>query len=125
MLVSVGSGLGAARLIATRWGLGFSTQARLFASYSGCRQTGQAHPHSFLAVAKLVKRFASLPPAASLLLVVTKLDKRFVGLPPAASLLLIVANLVKRFAGLPPAEPPFCSHRNVAQRCALGGSVVR
>ena len=35
------------------------------------------------------------------------------------------ARLVKRFAGLPPAEIPFCSHRNVAQRCARGGSVVR
>ena len=28
-----------------------------------------------------------------------------------------VAKLVKRFAGLPPAALPFCSHRNVGQRC--------
>ena len=53
-----------------------------------------------LAVANLFKRFAGLPPAASLLLAVARLVKRMVRLPRLA-LSLALARLVKRFTGLP------------------------
>ena len=53
-----------------------------------------------------------------------KLVKRFSRLPRCAHL-LANARFAKRFAGLPPAAPPFSSQRNVGQRCARDGSVVR
>ena len=80
----------------------------------------------FLAIARLYKRFAGLPSADLLIwLASARQVKGFAGLPLAGSLLTAIARLVKRFAGLPPAPPPFSSQRNVGQRCARGGSVVR
>ena len=62
----------------------------------------------FLAVARLVDRSFRLA-CCALAFGTAKLDKRFAGLPSAASLLLADAKLLKRFAGLPAAAFRFAS----------------